>query len=250
MPLPPATDRPAPHLPSLSVDIAGESALLVTLAAAPSPALSALIQQLATALRARLGDRLLDLIPAYTTLLVLFDPERSGHRQVAQLIEQLWPGLDPPAALAQGREVALPVWYGAPLGPDLARLAARAGLSVEAVIARHQALEYRVFAIGFAPGFAYLGEVDARIACPRLATPRLRVPAGAVAIADRQTAVYPAASPGGWNLIGLCPTPMFAPQRTPPMLIQHGDRVRFYAIDRARFLALGGQLPTPADTPP
>nr|WP_269473309.1 carboxyltransferase domain-containing protein [Kineobactrum salinum] len=121
-------------------------------------------------------------------------------------------------------------------------MAQQAGLSVEDVIALHSATEYRVYAIGFAPGFAYLGEVDPRIAMPRLATPRPRVPRGAVAIADRQTAVYPAVSPGGWNLIGLCPRRMFDPDASPTMPVAVGDRVRFEPISRARFLELGGEL--------
>ncbi|MDX2348894.1 MAG: carboxyltransferase domain-containing protein, partial [Porticoccus sp.] len=115
-------------------------------------------------------------------------------------------------------------------------------LSVDEVIALHQAQEYRVYAIGFAPGFAYLGQVDERIAAPRLATPRPQVPRGAVGIADRQTAIYPAVSPGGWNLIGLCPQPMFDPNNDPSMPVQVGDRVRFRGIDRQTFLDLGGEL--------
>jgi KipI family sensor histidine kinase inhibitor len=106
----------------------------------------------------------------------------------------------------------------------------------------HQATEYQVYAIGFAPGFAYLGQVDERIAAPRLSTPRQKVPRGAVAIADRQTAVYPAPSPGGWNLIGLCPTAMFSPASEPIMPVTVGDRVRFEAIDKSRYLELGGKL--------
>jgi KipI family sensor histidine kinase inhibitor len=115
-------------------------------------------------------------------------------------------------------------------------------LSVEQVIEIHQSIEYRVYAIGFAPGFAYLGEVDERIAAPRLATPRKKVPKGAVAIADRQTAVYPAQSPGGWNLIGLCPTDMFDPGAEEIMPVSVGDKVKFSAISRTDFLQLGGQL--------
>ena len=94
--------------------------------------------------------------------------------------------------------------------------------------------------MGFAPGFAYLGEIDSRIAAPRLSTPRSNVPSGAVAIADRQTAIYPAQSPGGWNLIGLCPSLMFDPNQTPSTLVEVGDRVSFKAIDRHEFIQLGG----------
>jgi KipI family sensor histidine kinase inhibitor len=138
--------------------------------------------------------------------------------------------------------VTLPVYYGLESGPDLERLATTAALSVEQFVDLHQQREYRVYAIGFAPGFAYLGEVDQRIAAPRLSTPRQRVPRGAVGIADQQTAVYPAQSPGGWNLIGLCPLSMFNPKAKPTMPVAVGDRVQFEAVSRDQFLALGGEL--------
>jgi len=141
-----------------------------------------------------------------------------------------------------GELITLPVYYSRESGPDLELIAERGQLSVEDVIEIHQQQEYRVYAIGFAPGFAYLGEVDERIAAPRLATPRQKVPRGAVAIADRQTAVYPAPSPGGWNLIGLCPTRMFDPAKTPSMPVKVGDRIRFSAISRDVFIARGGEL--------
>ena len=139
--------------------------------------------------------------------------------------------------------VELPVYYAAESGPDLVVIAKRNKLSVEQVIEIHQSKEYRVYAIGFAPGFAYLGEVDERIASPRLSTPRMKVPKGAVAIADKQTAVYPNVSPGGWNIIGLCPTDMFDMTATPIMPVNVGDKVKFKSIDKNEFLALGGQLP-------
>jgi KipI family sensor histidine kinase inhibitor len=138
--------------------------------------------------------------------------------------------------------VTIPVFYSTQYGPELSLLAQNAGLSVAQIIALHSATEYRVYAIGFAPGFAYLGELDERLATPRLSTPRLKVPAGAVAIADRQTAVYPASSPGGWNLIGLCPSPMFDPEKKPHMPVSVGDRVKFEPIDQSQYLAMGGQL--------
>jgi KipI family sensor histidine kinase inhibitor len=141
-----------------------------------------------------------------------------------------------------GQLVTLPVYYSEESGPDLNVVAKLRNISIEDVIEIHQQQEYRVYAIGFAPGFAYLGEVDERIAAPRLSTPRQKVPRGAVAIADRQTAVYPAQSPGGWNLIGLCPTRMFNPELQPSMPVQVGDRIRFKAIERDEFLQLGGEL--------
>ena len=146
------------------------------------------------------------------------------------------------AEVSEGSLIRLPVWYASESGPDLDALAERANMSVSDVIDLHASTEYRVYAIGFAPGFAYLGQVDERIAAPRLSTPRQSVPRGSVAIADRQTAIYPAASPGGWNLIGRCPTRMFNPDADPCMPVQVGDRVSFEPIDKERYLELGGEL--------
>ncbi len=207
-----------------------------------SPAVAARVQAAARAVEANLGDDLVDLVPSYASLLVLYDPMTTDHLSVAHRIRQAVEALDVVDA-AQGRLVTLPVYYAPEAGEDLESLAARAGLGVEQVIELHAGTEYRVYAIGFAPGFAYLGEVDERIAAPRLTTPRQRVPRGAVAIADRQTAVYPAVSPGGWNLIGRCPVRMFDPGAKPPMPVTVGDRVRFEPVTRERYLELGGELP-------
>ena len=146
----------------------------------------------------------------------------------------------PNKVLSAGKSIELPVYYSQESGPDLQRLADHANLTIDQVIALHQQTEYIVYAIGFAPGFAYLGEIDSRIAMPRLSTPRTSVPKGAVAIADRQTAVYPSQSPGGWNLIGLCPSPMFDPSQKPSTLINVGDKVSFKGIDRNEFIQRGG----------
>ncbi len=225
----------------MRIEIAGENGLIVYLAETQNPALLPRLRQLADQLRSQLGSHLLDLVPSYASLLVIFDPLSTDHGEVRNHIQR---ALAQPAAAEEqpGRLLELPVYYSSESGPDLPSLATRAGLSVAEVIAIHQQPEYRVYAIGFAPGFAFLGEVDPRIATPRLATPRQQVPAGSVAIADAQTAVYPALSPGGWNLIGRCPTPMFTPTADPPMPLAVADRVRFQAIDRRQFVALGGRL--------
>jgi KipI family sensor histidine kinase inhibitor len=186
-------------------------------------------------------DCIVDLVPSYASLLVIFDLDRGDYFAVRKRLHAALTGLDSVDGAA-GELVTLPVYYGAESGPDLEVIAERGGISADDVIEIHQQQEYRVYAIGFAPGFAYLGEVDERIAAPRLATPRQKVPRGAVAIADRQTAVYPSISPGGWNLIGLCPTRMFDPARTPSMPVKVGDRVRFEAISRDDYISLGGEL--------
>jgi KipI family sensor histidine kinase inhibitor len=224
----------------ISLHCAGEGALIAYPLAPSRDAVFARVRALATALPGALGEQLVDLVPSYDSLLVIFDALGTDHFHVAQRVrETLRSAQD--VETETGELVSIPVCYDETCGPDLAALAARAGLGIEDVIALHSATEYRVYAIGFAPGFAYLGEVDERIAAPRLSTPRERVPRGAVAIADRQTAVYPAASPGGWNLIGRSPTRMFDPGASPPMPVRVGDRVRFTPVDRATYLALGGE---------
>lgn len=222
------------------IESAGENALIVYLGDKAGLEVAARVKALADALPAALGEHLVDLVPSYASILVVYNAMTTDHLHVRQCIEDM--PLDSAVDDTAGRCVTLPVYYSAESGADLEDVAAGAGLSVEDVIELHTALEYLVYAIGFAPGFAYLGEVDERLKTPRLKTPRQRVPRGAVAIADRQTAVYPAVSPGGWNLIGSCPQRMFDPDSDPSMPVAVGDRVRFQAITRDEFLRAGGRL--------
>lgn len=225
----------------MRIEIAGQNAFIVYFAEQTSAAVSAQIQAAVNNISASMQDCIIDLVPSYASLLVIFDLERTDSFAVKNLLRSALANLDGVDS-ASGVLVTLPVYYSTESGPDLEMLAENAGLAVDQVIEIHQQQEYRVYAIGFAPGFAYLGEVDERIAAPRLATPRQKVPRGAVAIADRQTAVYPAVSPGGWNLIGLCPTRMFEPERNPSMPVKVGDRIRFEAISRDDFISRGGEL--------
>jgi len=163
--------------------------------------------------------------------------------QARELIGQALTDLKPQAR-GSGHCHVLPVWYDLSVGPELALLSQRSGLAVDEVIRRHSAHEYQVFALGFAPGFAFMGLVDESLATPRLNTPRKRVAAGSVGIAERQTAAYPVVSPGGWNLIGRTPTQLFDRDRDGYSLMQPGDTVRFEAVDHAEFIKLGGD-----DTP-
>jgi KipI family sensor histidine kinase inhibitor len=219
----------------------GESAMMLYLGDRASPEISARVQAAASAIEASLGEDLVDLVPSYASMLILYNPMNTDHLSVARRVREATANLESGLA-GEGQVVVLPVYYDPEVGEDLEALAQRVGLTTDEVIALHSDAEYRVYAIGFAPGFAYLGEVDERIAAPRLATPRPKVPRGAVAIADRQTAVYPAVSPGGWNLIGRCPVRMFDPDAEPSMPVSVGDRVRFEPITRENFLELGGEL--------
>ena len=225
----------------INIEIAGQDAFIVYFAEQTSAAVSAQIQAAVDNILGSMAYSIVDLVPSYASLLVIFDLDRSDPYAIRQGLRLALANLDATDAAA-GDLVTLPVYSSLESGPDLEVIAERGNISVEDVIDIHQQQEYRVYAIGFAPGFAYLGEVDERIAAPRLATPRQKVPRGAVAIADRQTAVYPAVSPGGWNLIGRCPTRMFDPASDPSMPVKVGDRIRFSAIDRERYLELGGEL--------
>ena len=225
----------------MKIEIAGQNAFIVYFGDQASATVSAQIQAAVNNINNSMADCLVDLVPSYASLLVIFDLDRSEPFAVRRMLRAALTDLDTVDASA-GELVTLPVYYSLESGPDLEVVAERGNISVEDVIEIHLQQEYRVYAIGFAPGFAYLGEVDERIEAPRLATPRQKVPRGAVAIADRQTAVYPAVSPGGWNLIGLCPTRMFDPAREPSMPVSAGDRIRFEAITREQFLAQGGEL--------
>ncbi|MDO7903213.1 5-oxoprolinase subunit PxpB [Pseudomonas sp. K1(2024)] len=187
-------------------------------------------------LRAAFGAHLIDLVPSYTTLMLQSDLAPASARA---RIDQALAGLAPDAG-SSGRRHEIPVWYHPSVGPELPLLAARSGLSEQEVVQLHSEREYPVFALGFAPGFGFMGMVDERLATPRLSTPRKRVAAGSVGIAERQTAAYPAVSPGGWNLLGRTPVRLFDRDRDGYSLLQPGDRVRFVAVSHAEFIALGG----------
>jgi len=241
-------------LENINIHIAGENALIIYFCEQGggqfSVNVSAKVQQaeqlIREAMEQELADDIIDLVPSYASLMVMFNMMTTDHHQIRNKLRTLLQSLNDNSkeqcAADDATIVELPVYYSHESGPDLSVIAQRAQLTVEQVIELHQAQEYRVYAIGFAPGFAYLGEVDERIAAPRLSTPRMKVPKGAVAIADRQTAVYPSVSPGGWNIIGLCPINMFDAKANPTMPVNVGDRVKFTAISKDEFLTLGGLL--------
>jgi KipI family sensor histidine kinase inhibitor len=177
-------------------------------------------------------DGLLNLHPAYASVLVSFDPLRTTHEAVEAAAAGIEGG-EPEAPDA--RLVDIPVCYGGEFGPDLEEVARLSGLAKEQVIAAHSEAEYIVYFLGFAPGFPYLGGLPPALAVPRLAEPRRTVAAGSVAIGGGQTGIYPVATPGGWRLIGRTPLSLFDPAAEPPTLLQAGDRLRFRAIDRDEY---------------
>jgi len=206
----------------------GDAAASLELGRELEPGTNARVRAFDEALRNRPFAGFLESVPSYRSLLVLFDPGRCGFEEVRD--ELLALTRTPVAPVAPGRLVEVPVVYGGEAGPDLAALAAARGLSEAEAVARHAGAEYTAFMLGFTPGFAYLGLLPEELEMPRHATPRVRVPAGSVATAGRQTGIYPAASPGGWNLIGRTSLRLFDPQASRPTLIEPGDRVRFRSV--------------------
>lgn len=226
------------------IDNAGPDALIIRFGNTIDPALMPLIraatEKLAESLQ-RQTKEVRDLVPSYTTVMVYYDPVQNDFTSLSQKIRPLLNGLQSDGVDA-GRLVEIPVWYAPEVAPDLTRVAQQHQISVEEVVHLHTQRDYWVFAIGFAPGFAYLGNIDKAIATPRLATPRTHVPAGSVAIADRQTAIYPIATPGGWNILGRTAVKMFDPELDGLCPVSVGDRVRFVSVSREQFLADGGLI--------
>ena len=212
----------------------------LALEADPSPELTRTLLAIEKSARRHFNGTLTDSVIGYATLTLFFKPLQFQRDRVeAWLLEQVDltksdTHYDPSAA------ITLPVFYHPSVAPDLEWLADEKGLSIDDVIALHSETTYFAYATGFAPGFCYLGTLPSQLVTPRLATPRNKVPAGSVAIADLQTAVYPCESPGGWRLIGQCPQPLFDLNNTPANLLSVGDTVRFEPMSEADFYAMGG----------
>ena len=175
--------------------------------------------------------------PAYCSLLITFDAAAADHAEVQAKITAYEKRAET-LPVAKARLLEVPVCYGGEFGPDLEDVAAQHGLQAEKVVELHIARTYHAYFLGFAPGFAYLGDLAEEITTSRLETPRKEVAAGSVGIAGRQTAVYPFATPGGWRLIGRTPLEIFRKDREPMGLIAIGDQVKFRPITRAEFLAM------------
>jgi inhibitor of KinA len=193
------------------------------------------VQRLAAAVQARGLPEVRDVVPALGGLALHFAPHFDGDTLAfaAQLVEQ---GLEHlPAAESVGRDIEVPVCYDEEFAPDLAEICSTLKMPVEEAKRRHAAASYRVLMIGFAPGHAYMGGLDHRLAVPRRGTPRTVVPAGSVAIANLQTVVYPYAIAGGWSIIGRTPLKVFDAARSAPSLFAAGDRVRFRPVSREEF---------------
>ncbi len=213
----------------LRVAAAGDSALLVEFAARIDPAINAAAIALARQIERRCGAAVRDAVVGYRSVTLYFDPLATDPAWLEAEAREAAAALDH-APAPESALVEIPVCYGGEWGPDLPDVAAFAGCTEGEVIERHAAVTYRVYLLGFLPGFPYMAEVDPRIAAPRRGTPRTAVPAGSVGIAGGQTGIYPSVTPGGWNIVGRTPVRPFDPDRREPFLFRPGDRVRFRPI--------------------
>ncbi len=206
----------------------GDSLVLVEFEPRMAPEVNARVVALAQAIVEARVPGVRDVVPGYASVGVHVDPLYFDGTVLDQVMTHAWDleaVVGPPP-----RVVEIPVCYGGVHGPDLEAVAAFAGCSVHDVVVRHARQTYRVYMLGFLPGFAYLGSVEASLAMPRRTAPRAVVPAGSVGIAGLQTGVYPCDSPGGWQLVGRTPWRMFDADRLDPALLRAGDRVRFVPI--------------------
>lgn len=215
----------------------GDSALTVEFGNVIDPAVNERVIAFADRIRNANWDGVLDVVPTYRSVTVHIDPLRADLTTLQdRLLRLSQDATDRPRT--SGTLHHIPVVYGGDWGPDLEALATFAKLSPAETIRLHTSVDYRVYMLGFSPGFPYMGIVPTAIAIPRLATPRLTVPAGSVGIADNQTGIYPAVTPGGWHLIGRTPIELCCPDRNIPFLLKPGDTVRFEPITAEDFKRL------------
>ncbi|WP_407333399.1 5-oxoprolinase subunit PxpB [Enterovibrio sp. 27052020O] len=225
------------------IEAVNEQTLIVYLGDTIDEAVAAEVNHAIFQIQHALGNLVTDIIPSYNSILVSFDLTRTDRFDIIKRIKH---------ALATHAEslsndsdrvlVEIPVYYGDDVALDMADVCLKTGLDADAVIKLHSEREYRVYAIGFSPGFAYLGSLDDAIVMPRKSTPRLKVPTGSVGLADNQTAIYPSSTPGGWQIIGRTPLNMIDWDSETLARVNVGNRVKFSPIDRETFIQLGGAL--------
>lgn len=244
---------------SIHCELISESTLLVRFGEHISENLLDTIKQGQLCAQKVFGFQLRDMVASYTTLMIEFDPLLMSPWQAKLKFQRAWDtrhqqsvsGDSSPSGSLNSplfsiektvHSIEIPVYYHPSVGWDLETIAQEKGLSWQQVVDIHCQRAYRVYAMGFAPGFAFMAELDARLEMPRKKSPRKKVPAGSVAISDLQTSVYPKQSPGGWNIIGRSPLALFNSDKSPSAILRTADTVTFKAITREQFIALGGSL--------
>jgi inhibitor of KinA len=221
--------------------VAGDAALVVEFGEAIDPAINRRVRELFLATERAGLEGIRDLVPTYRSLLVSYDPLLTTFDALRARLSQIEAHLAD-APVPPPRVVEIPTAYGGEFGPDLAFVAAHNHLAEADVVAIHAGTDYLVYMMGFSPGFTYLGGMSERIATPRLKTPRTAIPAGSVGIAQQQTGIYPVESPGGWQLIGRTPVVLFDPSRTPPVVVEAGDYIRFVPVTRNEYSSVQDEI--------
>ncbi len=222
---------------------AGDSAMLIKAGNDISPETNYLVRQLLFALLKSSTPGIIEIVPAYNELMVYYDPTVINYKEVSGTIHDAEKQLSD-VEIPAGRLLKIPVCYEDEYGPDLPFVASAVNLSIDEIVKSHTSQNYLVYMLGFAPGFPYLGGMDKRIACERKETPRIRIPAGSVGIAGEQTGIYSLDSPGGWQIIGWTPIPLFSPLAKNPFLLQQGDRIKFVAVSKDEILSVKNKIET------
>jgi len=207
----------------------GDSAFIIKVGDEISPDVNQTIRKLLVRIEQEEIEGIIDFIPSYNELMICYNPLIIGYRKLLEKLRSIDKEIDS-IKLPESSIIHIPVYYCDDYGPDLQEVADFNHISIEEVIRIHSSLDYLVYMLGFTPGFCYLGGMDERIATPRKQSPRIKIPAGAVGIADKQTGIYPIESPGGWQLIGRTPLKLFDSNRKPEFLIQPGDFIRFIPV--------------------
>lgn len=216
------------------IRLSGDRALLVEYGEGIDPAVNEKVRTMTAFLKQNLPAGVEAVVPAYRSLSILYDPLATDPAILAKILHALEADIRA-GSPAEAKIVPIPVCYGGEFGPDIGIVAEHTGLREAEIIALHSSVDYRIYMIGFTPGFCYLGGLERRLRIPRRKTPRANLPAGSVGLAESQTGVYPVDSPGGWQIIGRTPLRLFAPHRESPFLYEAGDRIRFVPIDRNEF---------------
>ena len=221
--------------------LGGDKALYVELGDEISPELNRKVRAILNALDKAHIPGIIDLLPTYRSIQVYYDPLKIPLNELKERLASLSQEASEETRRI-GKVVDIPVAYGGEFGPDLEFVALHSSLTPDEVIKTHSSIDYLVYMLGFNTGFPYLGDLPEKIATPRLNTPRVKVPAGSVGIAESQTGIYPLESPGGWQLIGRSPIRLFDPAREPPVLTEPGDYIRFVPIDEAKYREIEKQV--------
>ncbi len=219
---------------SVRIIPSGDSGIIVRFGDVITEETNKKVHDLQSMLEAMQTKGISEMVPAYTDLLVLYNPSENSFIGMSDSIRK---AIDTPsrAEIQNQRLIEIPTCYEDEYGTDLKEVSESTGLSIDEVIKIHSSTDYLVYMLGFTPGFSYLGGMDERIACPRKKIPRKDIPAGSVGIADKQTGIYPIESPGGWQLIGRTPLNLFDPDREEIFLCKAGDKLRFVPISKQEF---------------